>query len=523
MNRKCTSATLVNLSFALTLIACMLFIAFGHAYQWVDGAWNAQVADVFARTGRYAVSYPQEEAFYVPITTGQTVLLPVALVYRIFGVSQMSSAVVPLLYMSAAVLAMLVVFRRYFAACGYAPVPGAMLSGSCTMVCFFFYSLFGRYAHQVLGEGAALAFLMGACLMLGRYTQTHRGADALLCGGLLACALITKTVTMCFIAVFGLLILLECFVTRRFSVTLIFYLAAGFAAAFCALEAFKLVQLDGSIGTYLRWWKSTLLYSFGLSSDGAAQVSGLARILDNLRSAADLFTARQIPALLVMLLIAPMCYLVSAASRLMKREDPFAHPARFALLALGLGGDGFVVASILFTSSSMFAERRMLLHGVFFLMFVLAATVDLLCSVKRKKRKWMIVCSVLCVYAALCAAPRTLEGGKEFLRYDQSEDAQRARDVHAFSEAVAQLPPGRYYGCGWIFAAETMLMNGLRLYNLEDGAPAYAEAENHYLLVESYPLETDLSAEHHLTPVWRLRENEETYSIYRIEPVDTKE
>lgn len=508
---------------ALALMLGLLCVAYPYAYQWVDGAWNAQVADVFARTGHYAVIYPHEEAFFVPITTGQTVLLPVALVYKLFGVSPMTSAAVPLLYMCAALLVMVWVLVRFFAAGGCSRVVSALLGSACAGGCYFFFSLYGRYAYQVLGEGAALLFLLLACALLGRYMRSESRVCAALCGAMLACALISKTVAVCFVLIFALLILLECIVTRRFPASLILWLFVGFMAAFCALEALKFVQLGGGVGAYVHWWKETFTYSFNLSASGVTGTTFAERVMNNLRAAADLFAAGQIPALVVMLLIAPVCYLISAGARVMKKRDPFAQPERFALLALGLGGDGFVVASVLFTSESMFNERRVLLHGVLFLLFVLAIVLELLRHAVKNRRMNAIAAAALCTVAALCTAPKMLGGIGGLLSYGQSEDAQRSRDVYAFSQAVSELEDARFYGCAWNFAAETMLLNGLTLYNIGDLPPEYDAAENHYLLVESYPIERDLSADYLLTPVWALRPDEETYTIYRIDPANAKE
>lgn len=514
---------LLGAGVALALILGALCIACAYAYQWVDGAWNAQVADVFARTGHYAVVYPHEEAFFVPITTGQTVLFPLALVYKLFGVSPITSSAVPLLYMCAALLMMVLLCVRFFAAGGSGRAGSALLGGACVVGSYFFFSLYGRYAYQVLGEGAAMLFLLLACALLGRYMRSGSRASAALCGAMLACALISKTVAICFLLVFALLILLECAVTRRFSASLILWLSAGFLAAFCALEALKFVQLGGGVGAYIHWWKETFSYSFGLSTGGVTGISFAERVMNNLRAAADLFAAGQIPALIVMLLIAPVCYLVSAVARLMKKKDPFNHPARFALLALGLGGDGFVVASVLFTAESMFAERRVLLHGVLFLLFVIATGLDLLRHAAKNRRLPVIAAAALCAGAMACTVPKAAEGIAGMLHYEQSEDAQRSKDVYAFSEAVSGFEDARFYACGWNFAAEAMLLNGLELFNLEYLPPEYDAADNHYLLVESYPVERDLSADYLLTPVWALRPGEETYTIYRIEPANAKE
>lgn len=337
---------------------------------------------------------------------------------------------------------------------------------------------------------------------------------------MLACALVTKTVAVCFLLVFALLMGLECFVTRRYPASLIALLLTGFIAAFALLESFKFSQLGGGIGAYLSWWRSTIYYSFGLSSGDGANLSFLDRVMQNLTDAASLFTHGQKAALILLTLVAPACYLMSAAARLLRRNDPFAAPGRFALLALGLCGDGFIVASLLFTSGGMFLERRVLLHGVCFLAFVAAVLLTLIVHAFSKKNRRAVCAGLLSAALCLTILPGAARGVASFIRYDQSGDAQRSRDVHAFAAQVALMPRDAvYYGCGWTFAAETALLLDLPLTDIESFAPDFSDGRAHYLLVESYPIESDLAASYALTPVWQLRPGEETFSVYRLEPL----
>ena len=294
---------------ALFMLGCVLCIAAHFSYQWMDGSWNAQVAVTFAQTGRYAVTYPTDEIFHVPITTGQTVLLPAALAFRVGGVTDFTAALVPVLYMCAALLSLMVVLYRFFRSIHASPVWRAVLCSVSVLFCFFTFSLYGRYAYQLLGEGAALLFLVLACLFFARYGETRRRRDAVACGAMLACALITKTVAVCFVLVFALLMLLECLLTRRFPFSLLWPLLAGFVAAFGVLESFKFVQLGFSLPEWVDWWRQTFLYSFDLSAGSSASLSFAERLTANLRAASDLLTHGSVAALVLLLLIAPLCYL----------------------------------------------------------------------------------------------------------------------------------------------------------------------------------------------------------------------
>lgn len=504
----------------LFMLSCVLCIAVRFAYQWMDGSWNAQVAEMFARTGRYAATYPVEDTFCVYITTGQTVLLPAALAFRLGGVSELTAAIVPVLYMCATLLALLAVLFRFFRSIPVSSVCRAVLCSVSALFCFFTFSLYGRYAYQLLGEGAGLLFLVLACLFLAGYAQTRRRRDALACGAMLACALITKTVAVCFVLVFLLLMLLECLLTRRFPISFLFYLLAGFILAFGALESFKFFQFGRSRYKWREWWRMTFLYSFDLSAGSSASLSFPERLAANLRAASDLLTHGSIAALVLLLLIAPLCYLASLWARLTHRADPFDAPGRFALLALGLGGDGFLVASLLFTSGGMFSQRRMMLHGVCFLAFVVPVLLVCILRAFRRATPQRIGAAALSVLLTLSLLPNVASSAVTCFRYDQSEDAQRSADVKAYIQGVRALmhEDALYYGSDWAFAAETALMLSLPMINLETHPIDFSDGRAHYLLAESSPIDANLASSYSLTPVYRLREDADNYIVYLLEP-----
>ena len=63
-----------------------------------DEAYNATVAANVFRYGEYRVSYPDNIVFYNMITTGETVILPTAALYTLFGINNITSTLVALLY-----------------------------------------------------------------------------------------------------------------------------------------------------------------------------------------------------------------------------------------------------------------------------------------------------------------------------------------------------------------------------------------------------------------------------------------
>lgn len=105
---KCNLDFMIGI--AIMIVAIILFImnelnAVQYQLLTYDESYNATVAANVARYGEYRVSYPSKSVFYNMITTGETMLLPTALVYKLFGINTITSSIIPLVYMQYKTLA----------------------------------------------------------------------------------------------------------------------------------------------------------------------------------------------------------------------------------------------------------------------------------------------------------------------------------------------------------------------------------------------------------------------------------
>ncbi len=103
MLKKFITARIASYFGLFLLCALALFILINNAIlapmdRW-DSAANALVARNFAFNGIYAYDLPDLPIFWYPAaTTGYPVILPVALLYSLFGVSYASTYVIPILF-----------------------------------------------------------------------------------------------------------------------------------------------------------------------------------------------------------------------------------------------------------------------------------------------------------------------------------------------------------------------------------------------------------------------------------------
>lgn len=176
-----------------------------------DGGWNATVAKNYADSGVYMTTYTSVELFNIAITTGQTVLLPTAIVFRLFGVSYETIAIIPLLYMCAFIIALYVLIKELLDNMEIIKTKECccLSAAIMTTVVYFILNLYGVLSYQLLGEGAAGLFLSLSLLCLNKYEHKKSSIYIYGIGFFTALAFISKTVTICFIIVMYLVLIIK--------------------------------------------------------------------------------------------------------------------------------------------------------------------------------------------------------------------------------------------------------------------------------------------------------------------------
>ncbi len=258
MLKKFITARIASYFGLFLLCALALFILINNAIlapmdRW-DSAANALVARNFAFNGIYAYDLPDLPIFWYPAaTTGYPVILPVALLYSLFGVSYASTYVIPILFRLLFIILTHIVFLQLTdRICSF------VFTALITLVTTFQLDGGGL---ALIGEIPCVVFiLLSVSLLIRTRVQGLKKRSMRMlcigCGAALSIAMIVKTIAIPFIAVTIVLLLLEITILRRNDRRRSFmYVAIGAAFAFCFLELFRLSQFGWDINNYLQWWK----------------------------------------------------------------------------------------------------------------------------------------------------------------------------------------------------------------------------------------------------------------------------
>jgi 4-amino-4-deoxy-L-arabinose transferase-like glycosyltransferase len=161
-----------------------------------DESYNLALAKHLATTGQYAteiVGVPLR--WFDPlVTTGPTVLAPIALIFKLFGVGIIQARIIPIIYFG------LLIVSAYFAA-----KRQSTWRAGCIVVLLLFAltSHFDEYGIVVFGEIPAVAFLLLAAIALAR----DDAKGALVCGALVGAAILTKPQMVLVVPALGVAIL----------------------------------------------------------------------------------------------------------------------------------------------------------------------------------------------------------------------------------------------------------------------------------------------------------------------------
>jgi Dolichyl-phosphate-mannose-protein mannosyltransferase len=153
---------------------------------WHDEGAALSVAKTLAEDGVYAAKNSDGYQTFGPVqSVGPTVLLPIALSFRLFGVGLLQGRVVASLYLLITGVLFYLLGREFFGRRA-ALIAIILLYGSPA-------AAFLKQGRQALGEVPALGFLLAAWLVWMRTDETSRRGRSLLVGLLLGLAMVTKT------------------------------------------------------------------------------------------------------------------------------------------------------------------------------------------------------------------------------------------------------------------------------------------------------------------------------------------
>lgn len=215
-----------------------------------DEAYNATVSANLAKYGEYKVSYPSDIVFYNKITTGQTVLVPTAIMYRLFGINDITSAIIPLIYSIGCFILLFILLCELFEKNKFKHVISAVVVCLAFLSDFyFFYS-----STRLIGETASLFFVLLCMLGITLYIKKNQDVYMLMSGASIIATYLTKSSMIFILVTFWGVIFITTFLEKRFSKKAFGYFTIGNVISFVLIDLIKLVQLGG-VKNYLKWYK----------------------------------------------------------------------------------------------------------------------------------------------------------------------------------------------------------------------------------------------------------------------------
>ncbi|HEX2908928.1 MAG TPA: glycosyltransferase family 39 protein [Phototrophicaceae bacterium] len=155
-----TRIRIANLVMSALLIGSIIFLLFYrldyYPNPWYDEGAYMKVAKNYAYNGVYADYSSEGNRFFGPvISTGPTVILPVSMMFSVFGPSVFAARTVPALYAALMLLILFFLARQ---------LTGSRTAGILAVVLVFTAPGvdFQYYARIIIGEIAGISFLLGA-------------------------------------------------------------------------------------------------------------------------------------------------------------------------------------------------------------------------------------------------------------------------------------------------------------------------------------------------------------------------
>ncbi len=440
---------ITNPGLLLMLLLTVVFFIDGintmqHQIIGYDEGWNATVAANVARYGQYRVSYPFKRCFYNMITTGTPVIIPTAVLYRIFGIGFITSGIVSLIYMSLAI----VIIWYMFAKCLEDRYFGGIIS--VILVSFLMISDISvpYISTHLVGESACLFFLACACVSFA-YGYTSGGNMPLLCAGIfISASFLTKSSMIFFVvSLIGITILESIIGNLKISNSISFFV--GVAIGFASIDFYKYKVL-GNYDGWVNWWKDE--WNNMMSQSG--QTIEKPSISDKFAFLKSIFGMNRYVSLFIILLPCVL-YLLLLIYRFRKKELKNKINTMLYCVALwGVAASSLEIFYLLFGGEGLMNERRHSVNELFVKIVALVlighGIIWILSLFAKKNKCFSYIAIALIIVVALTAPPFKLY--KRGMRYidKKTVDDYDKKLMNEFLAEVDELPSdARLYCYGW--------------------------------------------------------------------------
>ena len=253
--------SLLIIGVLLLIIIKSIAIALTTSFSY-DGGNLVQVAQNLERNFSFASNYQtnyQSVVFDPKITTGLPFLLPIAIVFRLFGQSFSSGLMVNAFYLVMVAIAILYYLKKCI------QVNNSLIFLAILM--FFITPKLFEFGFGLLGEIPMFFYMMMFFIFLHKYEVNSSSRYLFWAGLFWGLGYLTKTIILICVPAVIFTILFDFLLKKRLSIrnwanTKLFIkgyllLPAGFIIPVIAFELFKLISLKPA--NYIQWWKSMLV------------------------------------------------------------------------------------------------------------------------------------------------------------------------------------------------------------------------------------------------------------------------
>lgn len=498
-----------------------------------DAGYNATVAANLMRYGEYRVSYPSNINFYNIITTGQAVILPTAFMFKVFGINNITTTIVALIYGVLVIPAIWCMFGKCFSKRRGTYSVSAVL----TVLLLLSDDLYMYISTSLLGESAALFFLVVACIFLIGYYENKEKYKLGLSGVFVAFAFLTKSSMIFFVVTFAGMIFIENLIINRERCREVLSFIGGFLLGFLVLDSYKFFRL-GSIKEYLAWWIEEWANMLNQSS-GIDTTYSLGYKVELLES---FFVGCNRYFCLVMLGIPIAIYILRLVLKIFKGKE-YIGENMVPMLFAGLGGVSLFVYFVLLGGKGLVYPRRLEVNQIFVRMFwtyLIGKLFFLLSDIIKEKRtdrkvNGKIVINILVMFVVSCLVfPwNQIKENVVALVVKEDEDNIELQQMNNFLNEVEHLEEDAIIYCaGWCQEPNITLQLDREIVDIYDSIENGKKVEgNSYFVsgqvgagVRKWDLENLIGAELVRIDSGKLEGEEdfERFAIYKIVNKDNK-
>lgn len=486
----------------LLMLLLFLFITDGinviqHQLIGYDEGYNASVAANVMRYGVYRTSYPAKITFYNLITTGQSVLLPTALLYQLFGINNITSTIVSLIYGALDII----LFWWLLHKCLPDKKGKYLLASMLVYIILMTDQLFLSVSLYLRGESASLCFLLSFFICFIYYHETRKKIYMIISGCMVAFSFLTKTSMIFFAVSLSGIILLEMLITKRIKIWDGFCFLGGFLTGIVLMDLYKLIQIGG-LNQYIAWWINEWINMLTQSSgvDTAYDIRAKIDYLEMIFGYNKYFC-------LFILAIPSILYLFHIITSLLKSKKQMPDKTVTAVIA-GVSGSSLIIYFILLGGSGLVYNRRHAVNELAVKFFVAYAMGTLLLVlIDRIKKKAdektsltrMILASIGLISLFPAIRPQNIKSSTAAYLDKTDEDSYELQLMNDFIEQVDNLGEDAVLYCaGWWQEPIITLYLDKDMYNIYN--VQRLDHENGYFIVGR---RFDYSSVAYCADIWR--------------------